>query len=124
MEQKTADCVRTANRNRALAAELLTAKLSTSPYDGAVVIAFYAAVHYINAYLWERDNRFSPQNHSQRRMKVKSLSTLRAINAQYSRLSDLGWKVRYDEGYRLSSSTTKSALDDLRDIETVILSYL
>ncbi len=62
MEQKTADCLWTAERNSDLATELLATHMQTPPFDWAVVIAFYAAVHYVNAYLWERDNRYDPGN--------------------------------------------------------------
>lgn len=124
MEQKTADCLRTAERNRDLATELLLTQMRTPPFDWAVVIAFYAAVHYVNAYLWERDNRYDPGNHKNRSAKVRTLPNLRPIRGQYRRLNGLAYDVRYVETYRLNLATAQSALSDLQDIEAQILPLL
>jgi hypothetical protein len=120
MEQKTADCLRTAERNRSLATELLSTQMQTPPFDWAVVIAFYAAVHYVNAYLWERDNRYDPGNHKNRGAKVRTLPDLRPIRRQYRLLNGLAYDVRYVETYRLNLTTARSALNDLRAIEAQI----
>ncbi len=120
MEQKTADCLRTAERNRNLATELSSTQMQTPPFDWAVVIAFYSAVHYLNAYLWERDNRYDPGNHKNRGAKVRTLPDLQPIRRQYRRLNGLAYDVRYVETYRLNRATAQSALTDLRDIEVQI----
>lgn len=120
MEQKTADCLWTAERNRDLATELVSTHMQTPPFDWVVVIAFYAAVHYVNAYLWERDNRYDPGNHKNRGAKARTLPDLRRINRQYRRLNGLAYDVRYVETYRLNRAAAQSALNDLRDIETQI----
>jgi hypothetical protein len=120
MEQKTIDCLWTAERNRSLATELLSTPMQTPPFGWAVVIAFYAAVHYVNAYLWERDNRYDPGNHRNRGAKVRTLSGLQSVNRQYRRLNSLAYDVRYVETYRLNLATARSALNDLQDIEAQI----
>lgn len=89
-------------------------------YDWVAVIAFYAAVHYVNAYLWEMDNHYSPENHRERAEKIDNLPDLRLIRAHYRRLNRLGYNARYNETYRLNLSTAQSALADLQDIEAQI----
>jgi hypothetical protein len=53
MEQKTREHLETAARNRDLAHALIDPESSIivqpPPLDWAVVVAFYAAVHYVNA---------------------------------------------------------------------------
>lgn len=58
-----------ATRNRELAHVLMAPALSPNmqppPFDWAVVAAFYAAVHYVNAYLREKQ-RYEPRDHAGR----------------------------------------------------------
>jgi hypothetical protein len=71
VEQRTGEHLETAERNRDLARLLLAPSMAASlsthgfrqpPYEWVAVIVFYAAVHYVNAYLWER-LRLEPNDH-------------------------------------------------------------
>jgi hypothetical protein len=56
VERLTDRHIQTAERNREIAlAHLITQAHSVQPpaFEWATVIAFYAAVHFINGYLWE-----------------------------------------------------------------------
>ena len=70
MDQRTSEHVETAQRCRDIANLLLDATSPTPPpYEWAIVLMFYAAVHYVNAYLWERQ-RFEPADHLERQQMV------------------------------------------------------
>ncbi len=124
MEQRTRDHLRAANVHRNLARELLSANLKTSPYDWVVVIAFYAAVHYVNAYLWEKDNRYQPTNHADRRRKVNTLAALQPAAPSYRRLQSLGYDLRYDPTRHVNRATAESALRDLWRVESTVRAAL
>ncbi len=124
MDQKTADCLSKADANRDLAGELITSSLRSFPYDWVIVIAFYAAVHYVNAYLWENDNQYEPENHQDRSGKIYALPILYHVRDQYRRLNRLGFNARYRETVHFNRNAAQSALADLRDIEAQIRPHL
>ena len=87
-----------AERNRAVARALCDPQHSMSlqppPYDWAAIAAFYAAVHYVNAFLWERLG-MAPQDHRARRQLVARTSPLNRAVAPYDRLTAIGRDARY-----------------------------
>ena len=98
MEQETRDHIETAERNRDFARSLLSSPvaqlLSAPPNEWATVIAFYAAVHYVNAYIWER-YRIEPRNHAERGQYVQQDPVLRRCERAYRQLRDAGYRSRY-----------------------------
>ena len=61
MDQRTREHLDLAERDHKLAQDLLglaaSGTLRPPPYEWIAVVAFYAALHYVNAYLWEIQQR-------------------------------------------------------------------
>ena len=83
--------IRQAERNEAAYHHLDTT--SGAFGDWQVTMLFYAAVHYINAYLERRSVRVA--SHDQRSFWVKTERGLRVVSSEYSELQDRGWESRY-----------------------------
>jgi hypothetical protein len=95
--------IQTAERNRTVALAHLDARFSVvqpPAYEWAAVIAFYAAVHYVNAYLWEI-RRYAPSDHDSRGLLVTGDPVLRPCRYAYQQLLDAGFRARYTPGFRL-----------------------
>jgi hypothetical protein len=117
-----------ARRNREVADALIGPDahgfISPPAYEWAVVAAFYAAVHYVNAYLWEK-LRHEPRNHDERTRMVASVRDLRAVFPSYSRLQELAFRARYARTFSLSPADAASAVQmNLRGIEEAVLTAL
>ena len=124
MEQWTRDHLDTAERNRDLARLLLTSSsslgLPVPPSEWAAVIAFYSAVHFVNAYLWER-YRIEPRDHAERNHFVRTDPILRRCLQAYSRLRDEGFRSRYHRAHRLNvQQATGLVKVDLANVESVV----
>ncbi len=114
MEPRTRQHLDTARRNRVIARVLVTPTVFDSiqppPFEWAAVVAFYAAVHYVNAYLWEK-LRVDPGSHDNRSRAVATHAALRRTAAAYSRLSDMAYRARYVPGFRMSRTDARELLD-------------
>jgi hypothetical protein len=73
------------------------------------VVAFYSAVHYANAFLWEA-HRFRPANHDKRTDRLYSESRLNPVYENYTILRDHAWKARYWRRYRIPYSDTENLI--------------
>lgn len=94
------------------------------PLEWAVVAAFYSAVHYVNAYLWEV-SRLDPKDHETREKAVQRDSQLRVVASHYSRLSNLGWQARYAPVFRIPGPELQVLLNvDLEQVRDVTLRAL
>ncbi|MGA7686163.1 MAG: hypothetical protein WCA58_14200 [Terriglobales bacterium] len=70
-------------------------ELKTTPYPDWVVVAyFYAAMHLVDALLWESD-KINPPNHEERGKCVKDKWYLRGIKNEYRSLKDHSEDARY-----------------------------
>ena len=63
--------------------------------EWVVVSAFYAGVHYINAFLAQTAYQIEPDNHKARSGYVATVDQLRPIHTAYRRLCDKAWEARY-----------------------------
>ena len=92
-----------AERNRAVAQALVdpqrTVQVQPPAAEWACVVAFYAAVHYVNAYLWERWNH-EPHDHAVRRGFLVREPRTHGILGAYDMLADLSWNARYQPAFR------------------------
>jgi hypothetical protein len=110
-----------ADRNRTVAHTLCdphqTPTLQPPALEWAAVAAFYAAVHYVQAWLWERWG-LSPTDHPARRGYVVKLPVLRPILGAYDILADLAFHARYTPTFQPPPAQTRTAvygrLDDIR----------
>ena len=123
MEWQTDRHIQTAERNRAVAsAHLDTQAHSVRPpaYEWAVVIAFYAAVHYVNGYLWEV-RRYAPPDHDSRNLLVRGDPVLRACQEEYRRLFDAGFRARYVPGFRVLERGARDLIEvDLGEVRRIV----
>ena len=125
MQQKASDHLATAARNRTVAG-LLIGEPDALPVSNewAVVVAFYAAVHLVNAMLWERQS-LEPLNHEERSRFVFRIAELRPIAQIYQRLSVNAYHARYTPEYRINSRRARQlASTDLSLIESTIVTAL
>ena len=126
MEPRTRAHLQTAARNRNIANALIDPSSSIvvqPPLDWAVVAAFYAAVHYVNAYLWERQ-RYEPHTHEARENAVARAVEVRAAYDAYARLRGLAYRARYVPLFQISRPNAQGALVDLDRVEKTVLAAL
>lgn len=64
------------------------------PLDWALVAGFYAALHYVQAYVWETQHHRAA-THDDLRDTVRRTYQLRSIEFQYRQLLDRSWQARY-----------------------------
>ena len=127
MEQKTDEHLQAARRNRDFARALLgpsVAHLSPAPWEWVVVIAFYSAVHYVNAYLWETA-RIDPSSHGERQARLRREPAIRHCRRRYARLQELGQLARYEPTFTVSEQDARNLVDgNLRDVEAAVMAAL
>jgi hypothetical protein len=88
----------------------MDAQPPTLPKEWAAVIAFYAAVHYVNAYLWEI-RRYTPPNHQSRNYLVDGDSVLTQCRHEYRRLLNAGYSARYVPVFRLQDQDARDLIE-------------
>ena len=124
MDETTEDHLFTAADNRNFAVRIYRdADAQAADLRWAAVAAFYAAVHYVNGYLWERLN-LEPRDHNERSTFVSTVRELRSMNANYRRLRDTGYDARYVPRTRISRSRLGNLLADLEAVRSAVLSEL
>ena len=84
------------------------------------VVAFYSAVHYVNAYLWEA-RRFSPRSHQERSDAFHVEAALRQARSGYWYLRDFSYEVRYQPRVSATEVIARDLVDiDLRVVEAAV----
>ena len=120
MDQRTIEHLALAARNRDLARSLLAPGQQSQAPEWAAVIAFYAAVHLVNAYLWETFGR-EPVDHGERNLAVRTDPILGHCQREYRRLADNGYHARYTLGFRLSAADAQVLIHvQLARVEAII----
>jgi hypothetical protein len=95
--------------------------LKTTPYlDWVVTAYFYAALHLVDALLWEKDH-LNPDLHEHRRDYVREKWYLRAISSEYRSLKDHSEDARYRLITMTSSRVEKTIIPLYKAIESHIL---
>ena len=115
--------MRTRNLARALLDPAL-ANLKPSPWKWVAVMAFYAAVHAVNAYLWEI-RRYAPINHGDRGREVQYSLPISSCRASYQFLNRAGYRARYEEQFSLSERDARLLVErDFRMVEATVMRAL
>ena len=111
-----------AKRNKQFLIAHLTGIIEKCP-DWASIVAFYSALHFVDAYLKKQYN-LDFQHHAER-LTFMSVNVIE-IYAPYSRLFDYGFDSRYKSiADTPSYEEVKSAIDfDLKDVEEFVLSRI
>ena len=128
MKPETIQHLETAARNRDLARALIShgpgMGMNTPPYEWVAVVAFYSAVHYVNALLWEWRS-IKPDTHTERTWYVGNHAPLSGFSLDYRLLNSHGWNARYAPGYRLQQSQVAVLVNvHLDQIEATVCSAL
>lgn len=115
----------TAAENREFARALLRSeKPSNVELRWCEISAFYAAVHYVNAFLWER-RQIEPSSHEERTVLVSSVRELRLVSTSYSLLLSAGLDARYRPRYRTHQRRVGTRVDEhLEAIRVAVLNAL
>jgi|SRR5581483_11949117 len=89
--------------------------------EWVAVMAFYAAVHSVNAYLWET-RRYIPRTHRDRRHAIENDPQISGCGASYGTLQDDGYQARYNEGYSLTEQGARDLLEiNFRQVEATVM---
>ena len=127
MEPKTEAHLAAARRNRDLARALIDpshANLRPASWEWVAVIAFYAAVHFVNAYLWETARR-EPSSHPDRLARVRRDRLIRPCRRRYADLQTLGHRARYEADFALSEQEARGLVhDNLHYVEATVMAAL
>jgi hypothetical protein len=115
----------TALENQQFAAALLAdAEATRAALRWSVTAAFYAAVHYVNAYLWEVA-RFAPHDHRARYAAMTRWPAITPARTPYERLADAAFRARYVPGHRIPARATNRLVElDLAVIDRIIREQL
>jgi uncharacterized protein (UPF0332 family) len=98
--------------------------LDTTPYlDWVVVAYFYAALHLVDALLFEKEH-LNPDNHEIRRAYVREKSYLRGISIEYRNLKDRSEDARYRLLTLTRSKIEREVIPAYRAIEQHIIPQL
>ncbi len=113
-----------AARNREVARTLSDPQqvpsLHPPPLERAAVAAFYAAVHYVNAFLWERLGQ-DPRDHTLRRRYVARTTQLHRALSAYDLLADLSWHARYTATFQPRPAVLQNAVhEQLEQVREVV----
>jgi len=86
------------------------------------IMAFYSALHYVDAYLVRKHNKHH-SHHIERNNDVSDL--IREIEEEYLRLYDYGKSARYDRMRNLpdEEDSKKAVTEDLPRIQEYILGF-
>lgn len=96
-------------------------ELTTTPFlDWVVSAYFYAALHLVDALLWEKD-KLNPELHEQRRDYVRQKWYLRGISFEYRSLKDHSEDARYRLITMTSVKVEKTIIPLYKAIENHIL---
>lgn len=126
MYRETVSHLTLADRNRDLAKEMMNTNTATPSFAWVTVMAFYAAVHYVNAYLYEKQNQYivtaKSGGHTDRTGKVRTLPDLQQAYPAYRNLSLLAYEARYEPALALKSrATAQGAIQDMEDVERIVM---
>ena len=100
-EARTLGHLAKARANRTYATEILNDDdASQAALNWAGVAAFYAAMHYINAYLWETA-RLEPANHLDRETVIGNWPTLAPLSRAFRTLFTYSIDIRYSPLFQL-----------------------
>lgn len=119
VDERTRAFLRSAQLNYEFAQAILNRQIQPAPLNWLVVVAFYSAVHYVNAYLWEM-LQIEPKSHGERTDAIHTLQLLRSFEAEYDALRDWAYLARYEPTFRVTDQRAQRALRHLDTIRVVV----
>jgi hypothetical protein len=112
--------IKKASENETFAGALDSA--TQASLNWKLVIMFYAAIHYVEAYLAKQLNQHL-RSHTTRDNYVARESNLRSIRNQHSHLKFYGYNARYEPD-QFTDRDVKDAIGDLADVKAKITPLL
>jgi hypothetical protein len=98
LHPRTRRFIQTADENEQFARDVLSDPESKpAALRWAAIALFYAAVHDVNAYLWERA-RLEPKHHEDREQLMFRWPDLAPLVRYYTALKNHAWRARYAPG--------------------------
>jgi hypothetical protein len=91
-------------------------------YRWATIAAFYAAVRYVNAFLFERLD-FIPSSHQEREAAIRMFAELRGVLDDYIGLHDAAGPARYSPRFTMAEDQVRTLVDEfLARVRQAVLS--
>jgi uncharacterized protein (UPF0332 family) len=109
----------TEHRTKAEENEFFVQSLQNPFWDWAVTGTFYAALHYVDAYLATK--RIDPATHIIRNGFVKSEAVLNPLWGDYRELLNESRTARYDAGTTITQGDVTRLQNNLNAIKAVVL---
>lgn len=121
MHRRTELHLATARHNRDFAVTLVNTYDDAPPsLNWTTVVAFYAAVHYVNAYRWDIV-RVEPSSHSVRAKLINTRPTLDPLIPGHRRLQGYSINARYSPGFQMQSADVRRLINaDLVTVAQVV----
>ena len=126
MQPRTRQYLERANENRQTAEQIVAdAESSPALVRWSAVMAFYAAVQYVNAFLYEELGR-APRTHDERENTLYLFaSVLRPVTPSYTTLKSRAHAARYAPVSNITRESVRSLLDnELHAIRVAVLNNL
>ena len=116
-EARTLSHLAKAQANRTYAVEVLDDEdASQAALNWAGVAAFYAAMHYVNAYLWETA-RLEPANHLDREAIIGNWPALAPLSQAFRALFTYSIDIRYAPQFQLRRADLRRMIE--RDLARI-----
>ena len=110
-KERTLSHLAKARANRTYAVEILNDEDSTqAALNWAGVAAFYAAVHYVNAYLWETA-RLEPVNHLDRQNIISNWPVLAPLSQAFRTLFTYSIDIRYSPQFQIRRADLRRMIE-------------
>ena len=88
------------------------------------MIAFHAAVHAVNAYLWEA-RRYAPGSHGDRWREIQYDPRINGCQQAYSNLNFAGFHARHNETFSIAQQDARALLEvHFRRVEATVMQAL
>jgi len=114
-----------ADADHAFAVHLSDALHRGDPIPAAwvIVVAYYCAVHCVNAYLWEIYD-FAPSDHESRTRALHSSADLTTISVAYDALGVRAYHARYEPTFSAPPTLVERSVQQAGEIRAAVRGYL
>lgn len=93
------------------------------PYEWIITMAFYAVLHYVDAYLTEHAGG-SPSDHASRNKTMDQVTAFRIIASEYWQLYNRSRTARYTPMAAFKRGAVEAVLNDMRYVQAEIRKIL
>lgn len=112
------------HRAKADSNEFLRDQLENPFWDWAVTATFYAAVHYVEAYLAAQKPAIHSKDHTMRDSEVERDVILRTVYDEYMSLKQDSKDARYNAHIEITQDDVTRVRADLETVKKALLPYI